>query len=165
MVITAVVVVLILTGWGWSLTHPNLIDGSGSGVYGTAEVGESILFGIAPGPKREVVLRHAAGHVTVNTASADVRVVLCNQMRDRSVLGSKLGTAAAQCTSLTPLAGAHLRRITSDRSAQLLVQVTPRRVGEVVIDGVDLAYRAGIRWGWQRTGPTIRLRVSPAAPG
>lgn len=114
-----------------------------SGIYGEAQ--QDANGDIA------LVLDAVTPRVTKNTAGARVEVVVCVRKATASPIGMVRSGLDQHCTRVDRLrTPAHLT--VGYGSAQLLLQVTPTRPGEVRIEGFDVRYRDGIRFGSQHTG-------------
>ena len=159
--VVAAGLLLALVASAWWATHPNRFDPVGNRI-GTdrAAVGSPLLFGVAADPRSDVDLRTVRARVTENTAGARVRVLLC---RDDELIGSAIGPAETTCRGVRPASGATLHPFKKEIDPKLVIEVVPRRPGRVVIDGVRIAYRSGLRWGWQSTGIVVDVTV-PASP-
>lgn len=162
-VLVAGVAVALLAGFAWWSTHPRGFTAPGNRV-GTeqAVLNRPLLVGMFANPAGAVELRGVKARVRLNTAAADIRVVLCRGPRDVNPVGFVVGSAKTHCLSLQPLHGSTLRRVTSSTSDQLLVEVIPRHPGRVLVDGVDVSYRSGIRFGTEATGVVIDVTAVPA---
>ena len=89
-------------------------------------------------------------------SGAEVRVVLCDGAKD--VLGAARGTAAQMCARVVDPTGERLGRVGPGR--QLVLEVVPRRPGRVVVNGVQLSYRSGLRFGSEATGERVVVVAS-----
>lgn len=154
-VLLPVVVLLVAvaaTGW-WSDQPRRFGEVSGSYGLAAAKVGRPLLFGMYADPGRgSVTLRRVAPRVEQNTAGADIRVVLCRARPGVGALSVDQATAEQRCSALLPLGGSSLRRVSGPESLQLLVEVVPHRPGHVYVDGVEIAYRAGLWWATESSG-------------
>ena len=106
-----------------------------------------------PGYNYLVDVRSVSVRVGANTADATVKVMTCEAGGGSPGAFALVGGA----TCLTPVdfhAGA--MNLASER---LLVQVRARRPGTVVIDGITVSYRSGIRHASQDVGPKVTIAV------
>jgi len=102
-----------------------------------------------------VDVRKVSVRLRVNTAGATVAVKTCEA--GGGTPGSFALPGGATCTSPLPFRPGAL----SLPSERLLVQVHAARQGTVVIDGIDVSYRAGIRHATQHVGLTATITVRP----
>jgi hypothetical protein len=95
--------------------------------------------------------------VTVDTAEADITVRLCRPARGAAV---QVTTAPISdtCRSISDVPTQGRVRLTP-RSAQLLVSVTPRRAGQVQIEGYDVTYLDAGHRGTEHAGTELVLRA------
>jgi hypothetical protein len=147
--VVAVVLVAACTSW-WS--RPAAFD-EWAGAYsmsGEAEVGQvmnvSLTGGVEPdGPVRVQRIRPVA---PVNTADADIELVVCTRGVDGLLLGSSSEPLpdGDACPEVRPLAdGADI-----DWSKDNLVaRVTPRRPGTVRLAGFEVTYSRGWTSLWR----------------
>ena len=155
LVATALVPVLALGAGAWWVTHPSdAFRQQGSTMALPVAVGETGLAGLFVGAGREVTLRDVRPVLTTNTADATVRVVLCQPVAD--LIGSGRGTVESACSRVLPLEGAALSGERAGRP-YLLVAITPKRAGTVVVDGVEISYRDGVRRGTETAGVTVKV--------
>ena len=152
LVAIAVAAALVLAG-GWWSTHPSRFLPVGNEVGAKAAIGTPIVFSTEAFPSSSVVLRGAEARIREDTANAVVRVVFCTGSKE---FGAFTGTAKEHCGRVIPVKGAHLG---PDRGSgrQLMVEVTLRQPGTVVLDGVDVSYRSGPRLGSETTGLVIQV--------
>ncbi|MDT7548442.1 MAG: hypothetical protein QOE84_836 [Actinomycetota bacterium] len=151
-------VAVLLLAAGWWFTNADSFSPVGNGLsVRKAAVGQPLLFGVFADPGGAVELGSATARVRTNTADATVRVIICRGARGSSPIGIERRPAAAACTSVGRPRGSLLGRVRGSRSPQLVVEVIPRRPGQVVIAGVHLSYRSGLRWGRNNTGPVITV--------
>jgi hypothetical protein len=94
--------------------------------------------------------------VAVNTTGADITVRLCTPAADGAVSVAP-GPHGHGCSSVTGVTGARARL--RPGGPELVVSVTPRRPGRVVVEGYDVTYVAGDRRTTQHSGRGFRLRV------
>ncbi len=144
---------VLLAGAAWWVAHPTELSELGEVSLPSAEIGKPFLLGVFPDNQDNLRLRGVSPRVTTNTAAADVRLVLCG--RPKEVVGSFYARAEDACRELLPTAGSTLPADLHE--AQLLLEVTPRRPGKVVIDGITVRYRHGLQVGSQVTGGLFSL--------
>lgn len=157
----------LLVAGGWWLMHPTAFpEQGGFGVRSTLNVGERLYVGAGPmsGPgasTKALSLHSIEPRVLWNSAEARVTAMLCP-------LSGSGGIGAVpewqpHCTSLTTLAGFDGRWGT-DR-AQVVLEIVPERDGVVVVEGVTIRYRDGVRWGAQVTGGTFEATATDEGAG
>lgn len=157
-VLAAVLVAVLggVAGWRW-LHGARVFDDGGNGVGGPIPVGRTgyslVLSGAAGTGGVTVDLRSVTPHVVRNTAQAAIRVLVCRENGRILLVGASPDTP--YCTAVQPFA-AGVRRFSHNLDgAAVVLAITPNRPGRVVISGVDVVYRYGVRYGAQRTGLTI----------
>jgi cytochrome c biogenesis protein CcdA len=100
-----------------------------------------------------VDVRSVSVRVRMNTANATVDVETC------PIGGGTPGAVASlgysTCAAPVPFHAGGM----SLGSERLLVRVTAIKPGKVVIDGVDVAYKSGIRHTTQHVGPVVTIEV------
>jgi hypothetical protein len=152
--LTAVVLALG-AGTAWWVFTPERFPTAGDRLQTLGTVGQPLFLTIDSSPSGEVELRSATPRLGADSVDADVRVVLCDRPVTRGALP---GRAEDRCASLLPLEGSSLRR---EGSAVLGIEITPRAEGVVVVEGVGVDYRTGLRWGSETTG--LRVEVSASS--
>lgn len=159
----AALAALLLAGATWWATHPDRFDPVGDRwELPDAVIGQPILVGMFIDPGGAVTLRSAEPRVRTNTAHADIRVLVCDGRPDTEPVGSQRGSAAVACQAIHAPSGIRIGKVVSGRSRQLLLEITPRREGRVLVDGVRLSYRAGVRFGADATGVVVDIRTLSA---
>jgi hypothetical protein len=152
LVAIAVAAALVLAG-GWWSSHPSRFRPVGNQVGAHASIGQPVLFSTDLVPSSEVTLRQAHARVLADTADATIRMVLCV---DASSSAAVRESAKEHCDRVLPISGARLSpHLGSDR--QVMVEVTLRRRGKVVLDGFDVTYRTGLRLGSESAGLVITV--------
>lgn len=149
-----------LASAAWWLTHPALLPEVGNEVGLPLQVGKPAVVGQLTYPADgSVQLRAATARVREGSADADVRVVFC--VRPEGPLGAMRESADQSCARTPPLHGQRLAMPSFEGGfGHLAVEVVPREPGEIVIDGLDVAYAAGPRRGTQATGIVVRVTAS-----
>jgi hypothetical protein len=109
-------------------------------------------------------LRSVTPRVTLNTAQATVRVLVCTGPQTAAGpldYGATSEQAPVDCATLAPLHSGILRlgQTSGYQTSGVVVAVTPRRAGTVRIEGADVHYRQGIRFGHQHVGVDWTLHV------
>lgn len=150
------VVLALAAGAAWWVLTPERFGPAGSRIMAQGNVGQPMLFGTFATPSEAVALRSVTPSVRSNTADADVRVVLCDDARSRSPVGSVIASAEQECARLLSLDGSRL----AAGDTRLLLEITPRAVGSVEVQGLDIAYRDGARWGSERAGLFVEVSAS-----
>lgn len=107
----------------------------------------------------EAHLRDARPRVIANTAGAEVVLRVCE--RRPSQLGSfgngDDAVVADYCRALTGVRGARLVVAPQGVGDYLVLSITARRPGEVLVSGVDLDYSYGWKRGRQHVGDLVRV--------
>jgi hypothetical protein len=160
--LVAVAALLLAGGGAWWVTHPSALDPVGSRTGLPAQVGQPVLVGVLGYPAEgSVLLRSATPRVRAGSADADVRVVYCTS---RSVLGASREPVEQACDRVLPVKGQRLARPTPENGfGQLLLEITAREPGTVVVDGVDIGYSTGLRRGSQSAGQVAQVDAGPAS--
>ena len=142
--------------------------GSGSAV---GAVGQTSYYGVPVRPAGNTAtsttlnLRSVTPRIAVNTAHATVTVLVCTGFADRVgafVYGGTTQDAAHDCTRLADFHSGTMRIGTSTDTqitTGVVLAVTPHGSGLVRIEGANVTYRQGIRYGDQRVGMDWSLRV------
>jgi hypothetical protein len=136
-----------------SCTHPSRFTAVGSRLESPGHISRTLLVSTEVYPSSEVVLRSARLRIRENTSQATVRLVLCADTLEH---GAYEGTAAQHCGRVIPISGGQLVPLARN-GQQLMAEVTPHRPGIVQLDGVDVRYRSGLRWGSESSGWIIRV--------
>ena len=148
---------------GWVLTHADLLQPFGNRIEVQLTVGEVRTIGLWAQPLTgEVDVVTAVPRVVSNTADADLRLLLCH--RRAGPIGTASGPADEVCDEVAAPAGAALRPAAADFSG-LVLEVTPRRAGDVHVAGVQIEYRSGLRRGSGVSGTSAIARVREASAG
>ena len=150
--------VVLLLGSGWWLTHADELPPVGNEWAITTTVGQPVLFGVLVDPDRTIALRTVRARVRSNTADAVIRVLICTGLQGNEI-GVDRARATDLCASLPTLRGQRLLPLPG-AGPRLVVEVVPRRTGQVVIEGVSISYRAGLRRGSENTGSRMLTTVS-----
>jgi hypothetical protein len=162
-VVGAVALLIALAGGGWWVTHPQRLAGLGPGVAVDAEgfVGKPIVVGMFAYPSEgSVRLRSATARVARGSAAAEVRALYCVQPPRGATIGSVRTTAAAACEQTPPPNGQRLAEPDWEAgSAQIVLEIVPLEPGTVTVDGVDVAYSAGLQRGRQSSGLRVRVEA------
>jgi hypothetical protein len=138
--------------------------GSGSA---TGTVGQTTYHGLpvrpaGGAPETTVNLRSVTPRIAVNTARATVTLVVCRGNAALVYGGTWHGDPAPYCARRSALHPGTIRLGTPDGAVNttgVLVAVTPHRSGIVRIEGANVTYRQGIRYGHQHVGMEWTLRV------
>ncbi len=150
-------IVMLAVFGGWWLTHDRALTGGGSIGSGPAPVGDTIYADLgvypAPGEKSKITIDISSLRLrtTVNTAGASVAVVYCAMTPSGGVGVVGSADIKKECSSLTPFTSGSIML----GRQPLLVAITPKHAGTVVVDGVDIHYRHGLRYGSQHVGPML----------
>lgn len=139
--VAAVAAVLAAGAWWWS--HPAAFRDVGNVVTGVSEPGVPAYVGVVEPPDgAEVELLDVTPRVVFNSGDAEVLVRVC---RDGGVGMVYADSLAQWCPVPEAPSGPF------GRNDQIVLEVIGEG-GVVVVDGVDVTYRAGVRRGTQATG-------------
>jgi hypothetical protein len=163
-------VVILAVGWAaWWLTHPNVLFPLGNGVGTKMVVGETNAYGTTIITDRghdgngsqpvTITIHRVTPVVTENTANANVSVVLCEGPQAGSVGAVTAADVAQLCQTTTPVADESKFSFNYLKGQQLIVLITPRQPGVVVIHGFQVTYQDGLRRGTQLTGVNIKVHA------
>jgi hypothetical protein len=163
--IGAVALVVVISATAWSWRHPDAFPTYGGyeqGLTRPAPDGPH-YFGMTWGSDggRVVTARSADPVVVANSARADVKILVCRVRAgsDGSLVGVVDAAEAKRFCDLGRVEGASLNLRGTPPATQVVVEVTPRQAGRVVIDGVTLHYSQGWRSGTQHIGGRIDFRI------
>lgn len=149
---------VLIAGTGWWATHDHRFSGISSYVIVPAHVGQPVAFGMSASPDGgPVTLQDVRALVREGSARARVEVVLCPGGWG---IGASRDPVSTLCSERPRLHGARYSGL-ADGSA-LLVVVTALQPGDVDVDGVQVRYRDGWRWGSDVTGVHATLRATAA---
>ena len=157
--VAVALVVLVLPGRLLASEHASddALVPSGAGTATGARAVPGVTWhadaGVAASVGDRIEVVEVRPRVSVDTADADITVRLC---RDTS-----RGAAAADPDQgCTPLAGVPARPVDlRPGAARLVVSVTPRRAGTVLIEGYDVTYVDRGHRGTEHAGRPLRLHV------
>lgn len=151
--VLAVAVGLVVLAACWWGTHPRVFPGPGNQVSGPGTVGEPMYYGLAVVPE-DLHLTDATARVLVNSADAEVNVLLCRPADEHLGVGAVgLEGFESICDSVGAPSG---RAAAPD---DLVLEVVPWSAGVVVVEGLDVTYRTTLQWGTQTTGMTATVVV------
>ncbi|MDN4161106.1 hypothetical protein [Nocardioides abyssi] len=163
------IVLVILTGVGaliYRSSEPTAFDSFGNGMaMRLPEDGSrTLLVDVGYASSTETVtLRSARAAVVQNTANADIEFFVCG-IRQR--VGASFDPVEQVCSGTTAIGG-HRFVIGSEKET-VMMAVTPRRAGQVVLRGAIIEYARGARHLWQtgeeRIGPVVRIETKQARP-
>ncbi|MCW2789553.1 MAG: hypothetical protein JWP56_1856 [Aeromicrobium sp.] len=145
----AVVVVLIavVAGYVFWWSKPTAFGGWGDEVGATVKVGQTLNVDMGLTYSAEVVsLHHARPVVVKNSADAELELVACRYTSE-TVVGLSLGSLDSSCSAVVPLAGRRFPAPTSDES--IILRITPRIPGDILLEGVSINYTRGWKHLWQ----------------
>ena len=143
-----IVVVAIFCFW---ITHPGVVGEyeGGQGLelsVGDTLVADSGVYTVSGDDLDDLIMitvGSAVPRVSENSADADIELVLCRLLDSDSRIGSiPAEELTSYCAEEIPVTGAYE---SLPLTAQLLLRITPRQAGTVLIEGIDLTYRQGIR--------------------
>ena len=165
---------LAVVAGGWWLTHPKVfLESSTFEATMNLPTGDvhAVAFAVID-PSVEshdtVTFRHVEPVVVRNDAGARLELRICRLDPDRpdgSVVGSiDVATLSEFCKQLDPVDGARFDRAWDARpQSQVILTITPTRPGVVKIQGLNVSYRQGIRFGNQTTGPDLTVTSTEGA--
>lgn len=163
----AVLAAIAVVGVRWVYGPQSLRAYGGMSESAEGKPGRTVLFGAmgsqsANGVDRwlRVDLRSVRPIVSVNTAGADVRVLLCTIGTDGGIGISS--SAHPYCSAIKAFQPGRVTLGWLHGRTDLLVAVTPRHVGTVRVDGLRVTYRDGVRRGDQHTGFSVTVTTRPA---
>ncbi|WP_152188623.1 hypothetical protein [Georgenia satyanarayanai] len=149
-------VALVLGAGLWWWSHPQAFQGPGNSVTASTEPGRSLFLGLAYAPHdADVSLIGVRPRVVADDTPARVTVHVCRPADPYLSVGVSHDHVEDICASLREPTGP------LDATDQLVVEVVAQEEGAVVIDGLDVTYRAGVRRGTQWTGEHATVEVGP----
>jgi hypothetical protein len=156
---------LAVLGWQWR--HPRAFDEPGGfGMSGHRHaVGDSVYVGLVfekEDAEGSASIDDVRPRVTRNTASAEIRSLLCTIADDADVGAIGLEgpeRIAGDCGRLVPVEGTTMQLNASPRQ-EIVFEVTLTEPGAVEIKGADVTYSYGWQHGTQRTGGDLLLATS-----
>jgi len=166
--IALALLVLVVAGSavGWEWRHPTAFpdyDGGTTSGLGRSTPDGSYYFGMTWGGNDRPVAtaRSARAVVSENSANAEIDVLVCEV--EPPPKGSFLGVASDHDIEtfcrFARVSGAHLNLPGARPRTQLIVRITPRQVGRVIVEGIDLNYDQGWRTGKQHVGQRVIFRI------
>jgi hypothetical protein len=165
-VLTLVVLIALTIGYRLWWSRPSAFGGpSASTALAKEAVGTTYsvnMFSVRPG--ETVTLRRAKPVVRADSTDADIDVVVCRHRDADLQLGAGTDSLEKWCAATSPVDGYVLRG--SSPGTAIYLRVTPRQVGTISIDGLDLTYRRHgvenlLQTGTERAG--VRLRLTAVA--
>lgn len=142
-------------------THPTALPTAAERVAQRAAVDSTVDVVVVPEVPNGLTLRSVEPDLPTGTARADVEVLLCGRLDgEASVEVSTAGDLTAICTSVRPTSPG--TRTRSDES--LLVRITPRERGDVVLQGVRVRYSRDARHLWQTGTQLVPAEVRVITP-
>lgn len=99
--------------------------------------------------------------VRENTAKAEIEVLGCKVAPplDGSLLGVVNQAQVEEFCHVVPASGIELNLPGDEVKTQLVVKVTPRSAGRVLVDGIKVNYAQGWQQGSQHIGVRVDFRV------
>lgn len=157
----AVVVVLLIAvavaGYLW-LTQARVLKGLGDQSSGPVAPGHTFYTdsGIYPASGKAITVdfRDIRPRVTLNTADASIDLLTCTTAPGSNRIGAVLDDIDTYCAPAAPWRSGTVS-IGFDADTYIILAITPHRDGKVTIDGEDVRYRHGIRFGAQNAGAFI----------
>ncbi len=155
--VTVVIVVIGVVGgvlglWRWQ-HGAHVFDDGGNGTGGPIKVGHtaySLALYSVTRDNATVDLRSITPRVAVNTAHATIQVLECQ--RNANIVAIGATPSVDYCNHLKAFApGNHQFSANGDKTA-IVLAITARRGGRIVINGIDVRYHSGVRQGDQNTG-------------
>lgn len=160
------VLVALLGVIGWEWRHPTAFSTYEGGT--TIELKRpqpdgSLYFGMtwSGGAGGAVQVKAAEPAVTENSSEAAIEVLICRVRpgTDGSLIGSASESEIDATCDLQPLTALELNLPGTPPPTQLILKVTPRQAGRVLVQGIDLTYEQGWRSGTHRVGEGVDVRV------
>lgn len=152
----ALVVVVLVLGLVWLLTPRAFSSYSSEPVYGFTEpVPDDLAVDLAAYPDRDVQVLWVRPRVTTGAADTHVSVLLCDGDGAGSGVGVTYGPLEPHCTDPRLPEGETVVRRDGNDGTQMVLTVARTPGGTVVVDGVDVVYRDGLRLGYQRVGSRL----------
>jgi hypothetical protein len=152
-------VVVLLSAGGWWLTHPAPLRSFQNRTTLRLAVGQAGTYSLFVWTRGTVHLREASPVLAAGADHADVRVLMCRTKDGTPAVFSLRGKAEQVCAATRQVSGSTLHPPTKGEPWQVVVEVVPRSRGTVVVDGIRLAYRDGLRRGSQLIDQELRLQV------
>lgn len=149
-VIVAAVAVVALGGW-W-VTHPSTFGPAGNESITSSVVGDPLVLPAWIYPDSRVDLRSVMPVVVANTAGAELSMFVCPSTV--AVGNVELADECQPFSAGTPLEG---------RPQELVVHVDGTRPGVIKIEGFEVEYRQGLRFGSEVTGLHLTACFRPDA--
>jgi hypothetical protein len=163
----AVAALAIGLWWRWLYSAHALHSGGGGELGFPRPVGATFYSQamVFPDGDQTVTLdvRSVTPRVVQDTADATIKVLVCHRNDSISHLGSD---DLSFCSWTKPFEPGMLTIGADDPGTNsIILAITTAHLGRVVIDGVHVTYRQGLRHGSQDTGDQITVRaVQPIAP-
>jgi DNA-binding transcriptional regulator of glucitol operon len=155
--VTVIIVAMGVAGgvlglWRWQ-HGAHVFDDGGNGTGGRMKVGHTVyslaLYSVTR-DNATVDLRSITPRVAVNTAHAAIQVLECQ--RNGNIVTFGAVPRVDYCNHLKSFApGNHQFSANGDKTA-IILAITARQTGRIVINGVDVRYHSGVRQGHQNTG-------------
>lgn len=157
-VISVIILSAAGVGYVW-LTSARALQGYGDEWGSPVQPGHTLYTdtGIYPAASATATIdfRDIRPRVTLNTADAIIELLTCTTPSGSMRIGTVLDADIEHyCAPMTPWRSGTLTT-GSDADTYLIFAITPHREGRVEIDGEDVHYRDGIRFGTQHVGATI----------
>lgn len=157
----ATVALLVMVGIaaGWWITHPGAFADYGPAAVETGSVraGEVVLVDGVLAPDGIVELRRVEPQLAAGSAEVTMFVQVCSEGAAGGV-GFVVGQPLEPfCPEPQIVSGTEF----GAPGQQLVVTMVPTEPGEIVIDGFEVSYRRGLRFGSQLTGARIEISVLP----
>ena len=150
------VIALVLGAALWWWSHPRAFEEGGIGIM-PGEPGRSVFVGMSRAPAdARVSLIDVRPRIVADDTSAQVTVHVCRIAdRDLGGVGNAYDRVDDICASLREPTGP------LEPLDQLIVEIVARDEGVLVMDGVDVVYRAGAQRGTQSTGLHTTVEFGP----
>jgi hypothetical protein len=111
-------------------------------------------------PHVRVHLRSAHPEIAQDTAAATFETRVCT-LRDPHPPSVTSESLEQLCLTTSPVRGTVYRPYGSGSPTQaLVVIVTPKKAGMVNLDGIQIAYREGIRFGRESVGLDLSIKAT-----
>ena len=159
------VVTAAALAWQWR-THPRAFEAAGGWTAGhdSLAAGRTVYVGMsyeAREARGHATLETLSPRVVLNSSNATIRLFVCHVNPDGDV--GAIGVEGRRhidddCRSLVPARGARVE-LNAEPKQQVVIEISPRRPGQVLVDGIDITYSHGWQRGLQRVGGRVDIRT------
>jgi hypothetical protein len=163
-VVLIAVVVGALAGAGAWLSHPSVLDG-GAEMTAPVAVGQTaysdagIYPSLAAGHSIDINITDLKPRVLIDTSDAEIDLLVCTPASQDVRIGAVTGPISKYCATSSSWQPGPFT-VDDGLKPYLVLAITPTHDGVIAVDGVDITYRRGIRYGTQHTGSTVIVVAS-----